>query len=382
MGLRLFVEPVESDVPPRRASRSPDGPAAARSPIRRLSPNHRSDRSDRRRQLQDIREHRLRMLTALTDREGNPMPLSRSNTRSDGPTQGIQASGGPYHGGLEDPDLVPESTALFHGLQHNRFDPNSRRIPDPELAGFAVERPIGSFADDVEVRRGLLGIRRSPPVAVDSPLPILGFESDVPASRRRQPRRAEQRPYRVEHHGRGLIGHLPGPYRQARRVGYVDGLGDRDRSLSPEGDGVWDILQSTLAPDPQPPSVGSSFESTNPSSTASQRTTVVPISASVTSLGEETEFPCDNEADGDDGQIETSRPRGARRILPPVEADPWLNYAEMAAATSSLPSAPDDPGFLDGMHRIVRGLAAREDIPDEWWAEAGLNRSMSWERLR
>ncbi|ROV90525.1 hypothetical protein VPNG_10050 [Cytospora leucostoma] len=41
-----------------------------------------------------------------------------------------------------------------------------------------------------------------------------------------------------------------------------DGLGDRDRSLSPEGDGVWDTLLSSITPDPQPPSVGTSFAST------------------------------------------------------------------------------------------------------------------------
>lgn len=39
----------------------------------------------------------------------------------------------------------------------------------------------------------------------------------------------------------------------------------------------------------------------------------------------------------------------------------------------------DDPlellGGVGGMQRIVRNLAAREDIPDEWWAEAGLSRT-------
>jgi hypothetical protein len=35
--------------------------------------------------------------------------------------------------------------------------------------------------------------------------------------------------------------------------------------------------------------------------------------------------------------------------------------------------------WLSGMHRIVRGLASRVDIPDEWWAQAGLSRSMSYE---
>ncbi|CAK7208338.1 hypothetical protein SEUCBS140593_000139 [Sporothrix eucalyptigena] len=46
-------------------------------------------------------------------------------------------------------------------------------------------------------------------------------------------------------------------------VDAVDGLGDRRRSLSPVGDEAWDTLLTTLTPDPQPPSVGTSFASTS-----------------------------------------------------------------------------------------------------------------------
>ncbi|KAI1491154.1 hypothetical protein F5X96DRAFT_489762 [Biscogniauxia mediterranea] len=56
MGLPLFIAPVESDIAAKSAVKSPALPAATRSPIRR---------SDRRRQLNEIREHRLRMLAAL-----------------------------------------------------------------------------------------------------------------------------------------------------------------------------------------------------------------------------------------------------------------------------------------------------------------------------
>ncbi|KAJ2895399.1 hypothetical protein MKZ38_006607 [Zalerion maritima] len=47
-----------------------------------------------------------------------------------------------------------------------------------------------------------------------------------------------------------------------------DGLGDRDRSLSPEGAHVWDTLLTSITPDPQPPSLGSSFASTAASQSA------------------------------------------------------------------------------------------------------------------
>lgn len=53
---RLFIAPVESDIPSKPVAKSPADPATARSPIRR---------SDRRRQLNETREHRLRLLAAL-----------------------------------------------------------------------------------------------------------------------------------------------------------------------------------------------------------------------------------------------------------------------------------------------------------------------------
>lgn len=50
----------------------------------------------------------------------------------------------------------------------------------------------------------------------------------------------------------------------------LDGLGDRNRSLSPEGYDVWETLLTTVTPDPQPPSIGSSFTSASASAVASQ----------------------------------------------------------------------------------------------------------------
>lgn len=35
---------------------------------------------------------------------------------------------------------------------------------------------------------------------------------------------------------------------------------------------------------------------------------------------------------------------------------------------------------LGGMHRIISRLAERDDIPDEWWAGAGLSRNLRRER--
>lgn len=47
---------------------------------------------------------------------------------------------------------------------------------------------------------------------------------------------------------------------------------------------------------------------------------------------------------------------------------------EGSTASANLTSQGDDD--WSGMQRIVRSLARREDIPDEWWTEAGLIRTL------
>lgn len=224
----------------------------------------------------------------------------------------------------------------------------------------------------------------------------------------------------------------------------MDGLGDRDRSLSPEGDAAWETLFTTLTPDPQPPSVGSSFASVNASGNASQSA----IGSSRTSFtGPETadevvdEQPCESGCDNSDSENEDDTlvpvplqlsshlfPLGSRansvpeynldgpvdvasmhrrpyledeliyerrwpsvppptshersRLAPGIEnaADGnALTESDAPANNSSGNNASNSQGDEDawgGMQRIVRNLAAREDIPDEWWAEAGLSRTL------
>ncbi len=163
----------------------------------------------------------------------------------------------------------------------------------------------------------------------------------------------------------------------------LGGLGDRERSLSPETDGVWDTLLSTLTPDPQQPSAGSSFASASASAAASQNG---PADSSSTSLtGPDTaedstfEQPCesgcensDTEGDDDDGLFQNALRHHAR------------TYADVVASRPLAQSGNGDEtmellGGIGGMQRIVRNLARREDIPDEWWAEAGLSRTLSRE---
>lgn len=164
-----------------------------------------------------------------------------------------------------------------------------------------------------------------------------------------------------------------------------DGLGDRNRSLSPEGDNVWETLLTTISPDPQPPSVGSSFASASASASAtasqgaatgSSRTSFtgrMEIDELLASFEPQCESGCETSSDseGDNDPYEMGR-----------EPNPPIPYSRSYAdVTRSSGGDNENPvtilGGIGGMQRIVMGLAQREDIPDEWWAEAGLSRTLS-----
>jgi len=161
--------------------------------------------------------------------------------------------------------------------------------------------------------------------------------------------------------------------RQAR----LDGLGDRDRSLSPEGGAAWDTLLSSITPDPQSPSAGSSFASTSASAAAAASSSSGPVSinTSMTSLGRTVDSPtlrdCDvseseSGSDGDEDMFEMPR-----------NGHWWRTYADVVTARNDrviTDGAVRDTEALGGMQRIISRLAEREDIPDGWWAGAGLRR--------
>ncbi|KAG5917147.1 hypothetical protein E4U53_004232 [Claviceps sorghi] len=288
---------------------------------------------------------------------------------------------------------------------------------------------------------------------------------------------------------RGLSARQQLPPRRAARG--VDGLGDRDRSLSPE---VWDTLLSTLTPDPQPPSAGSSFVSVAASQTFDP-SSGTPSTAPDVIDEVQLETACDSACEYSDNELETAdhepldhdrtrrrqqqardmawrglhprripdlnlddmsgphrsnmssmaseplsilavpaaqrttnsgdgpssrhinRPSGSltiyestmrlrpsagvsRRSASRARSTSQSNYDEASPPSQREHSAQDEersirdgpqraqgaprsastagpsPAEEDwaGMQRIVRSLARREDIPDGWWAEAGLSR--------
>jgi hypothetical protein len=176
------------------------------------------------------------------------------------------------------------------------------------------------------------------------------------------------------------------------RQSRLDGLGDRDRSLSPEGDGAWDTLLTTISPDPQPPSMGSSFASTTASAVASASSQARSSGTSATTVDgpEDASFEnvCDLIESRDPSSETDEDEEDMYELRDNVSASReqfWRSYTDMVterAERVARHSGQSDADGLGGMQRIVRRLARREDIPDEWWQEAGLSRTLSREATR
>lgn len=180
--------------------------------------------------------------------------------------------------------------------------------------------------------------------------------------------------------------------RRRFRAARVDGLGDRDRSLSPDGDGAWETMLTTLTPDPQLPSAGSSFASVSAAASASSNTES--SSTSLTSMASASnpadamnpgiDIVCDLLEDSQDSSDTTDDTDDDSLYGNFARNRLWRAYDDVMAtrdeAARQIRAAERDS--LGGFQRIVRNLARREDIPDEWWAEAGLSRTLPRETMR
>lgn len=158
----------------------------------------------------------------------------------------------------------------------------------------------------------------------------------------------------------------------------LDGLGDRSRSLSPEGDNAWDTLLTTLTPDPQPPSVGSSFASASASAAATQNTVAASSATSLANLDTTAEDqngaepPCESGYDNDNSDMEEDDEDELPGFILPS-----LRVRRIDGTNTD--DALDLMGGSEVIQHLVRSLARREDIPDEWWAQVGLSRTLSRE---
>ncbi|KAI5462089.1 hypothetical protein BGZ63DRAFT_355406, partial [Mariannaea sp. PMI_226] len=452
----LFITPVESDLPSKAADKASGATSPSRSGIRRHArPDSRERRAAMRRQM-SIRDRLanppLRQSSSLSSRGADPtFPLLNESYGPDGPRQR------PFREVLRDMARSDDRNrerfeehlhSLFTGTPLRERDSISNDLEQGNLEWFQLD----SIPPSTRTRIAGLSQLSHVPDGVDGrpqsrhrprqffQQPFYTTRSSDPTQPRRMRENVTTRPVadmEAEEERRSAL---------LQRLRDVNGLGDRERSLSPE---VWDTLLTTLTPDPQPPSVGSSFASTVASQSAgvsSSTPLTAPEPAGATTTDQACESGCENSDTEDfdpemppalvrrrrrlrqeererrrvrmqvpyynlDGPVDQDRERPNPLTRLPSSGPPatGLNIAQMHAprngwvghfltgasddeqvaerrslnreSSTTLPSNLTSQGEEDwaGMLHIVRGLARREDIPDEWWAEAGLSRNLPQE---
>lgn len=181
------------------------------------------------------------------------------------------------------------------------------------------------------------------------------------------------------------------------REAAIDGLGDRQRSLSPEGDreyDAWDPLLTSINPDANLPSTDTSFASTFLSASdvsrhgtsrrsgGSSQTQPSSLSNSRTSHLDpylDHLHPCDYSTDDEDTPVNFHRVVGPSGIPLSLRRSPGLPSTMSSGPpipTISFSFTDSGDADLQQMQAILDRLARREDIPDDWWAGAGLSRTM------
>jgi hypothetical protein len=178
------------------------------------------------------------------------------------------------------------------------------------------------------------------------------------------------------------------------RESAIDGLGDRQRSLSPDterGSDAWETLLSTITPDTTLPSTDTSFSSTSASATdPSRHQTSRTGTASQTQPSSRAVHlaldpypdhlnPCDYSSDDEDTPVNYHRVLGSSGLPLSLRRSPGL-HSTMSShppiPTISFSFSDSGDSDLQQMQAILDRLARREDIPDDWWAGAGLSRTM------
>ncbi|KAK4122295.1 hypothetical protein N657DRAFT_646979 [Parathielavia appendiculata] len=408
MGLRLYQPPVESDIQSKPAT---DRSARSRSNIRRVL-----DRNDERERIRERRRRALAATAAYNNYDARRASALEPVTRALATTDSSGTRSGSEHArrallvtdrpgvllradGTRNPAVLDDRAVTMFGERWAHFESNPNLFRDEDNDSSPMLTMAGE--PDFLPRRNQL--RPEPTYALSNlrSTQAPGHPSrgaTTPHStlwsriqrRHRSSMRDESRPSQDDASDRPRprpppSAHVP----WAIEAADMDGLGDRNRSLSPEGDNLWGTLLTTLTPDPQPPSAGSSFASASASAAATQSTAAASSSrTSFTTPDAAEEFafepPCesgcdnsDTEGEGDgEGEDDDEMEQMQLPYFPRL-ASSNQSYADRARGNN------EDPlellGGIGGMQRIVRNLARREDIPDEWWAEAGLSRTLSRE---
>ncbi|EHK25725.1 uncharacterized protein TRIVIDRAFT_79398 [Trichoderma virens Gv29-8] len=464
MGRPLFVAPVETDLPHKDAPKR-DVLSPSRSAIRRSTQTETRERRNPNRRT-GVRIVALQPHSRST-RSYPPWGLD-DGTRHLTPSlyDHEEPSSGPAREALRDVTSRPprsdrrledRMSSLFGGTWHNIGPPSSQRNDEA-----ASDRDFWwNIETRPQPRRARILAPENPPRRNRSPHGRRSYHIGTPpyrptrdGSERLQSESATSNddtapqyafaPYRSLRRNqarafRTFMG-ADASSRIRQRTHATDGLGDRDRSLSPE---VWDTLLTTLTPDPQPPSASSSFASAAVSQSAGPSNAPPPAPGlpdetadgacesghemsedeegvlyrfphEVGTIDEQlrrhfrrrpsvpdynldgpSDGPLDRPLDGPQShRSEASRPgqspgdsrtNGYALLL----TNSWLTRAGSEDERGADRTRPNREGSAGsghgvqtgdeewlGMRRIVQSLAAREDIPDEWWAEAGLSRTL------
>ncbi|KAJ5144004.1 uncharacterized protein N7515_002791 [Penicillium bovifimosum] len=168
----------------------------------------------------------------------------------------------------------------------------------------------------------------------------------------------------------------------------TDGLGDRQRSPSPDGDrnlGDWQTLLLTMIPDATPPSTDTSFASNSAPAADDPRNDVPhdflsgPMIEAAANRAEFRIQPlldslnCDFSSDDEEPPISYNQFLANRRRLH-SQRSTISRHPPFPTIATLLDQNQDDE--LHHMQVILDRLARREDIPDDWWAAAGLSRTL------
>ncbi|KAJ5281470.1 hypothetical protein N7478_006842 [Penicillium angulare] len=187
-----------------------------------------------------------------------------------------------------------------------------------------------------------------------------------------------------------------GSVNRPTRASAIDGLGDRQRSVSPDGDhenDAWETLLTTITPDASLPSNDNSFSSstTAPTTTGASRNglrrysatssqTLPPVHMALDPYPDHLN-PCDlSSSDDEDTPVNYHRVIGPSGLPIALRRPPGLpstmgsqpTIPTISFAFSDSSSETD----LQQMQAILDRLARRQDIPDDWWAGAGLSRNL------
>ncbi|KAJ5665720.1 uncharacterized protein N7477_008168 [Penicillium maclennaniae] len=356
---RMWREPTEAEN--IKSAREKDASAAARSAIRRQPTQRRPSRHSSAR--------------------------ARSNVLSSLHSHIIDE----ISRGIAEPQLSVRSPVLNLGVSEDGLDLDSSRREALNRSSMRLggQPPTRSVEPHPKSYRFQSPTSHSHPGgwATVSPLPL------IPRSSRLRRRNHDPPPY--------IPSVLLRDYRtgsgrdRPHRESAIDGLGDRQRSLSPsverDSDDAWETLLSTITPDTTLPSADTSFSSTSAATTNPRRN---PSSRSLGTTSQTQPFsrairlaldsypdhlnPCDYSSDDEDTPVNYHRmigpgPRLSLRRSPGTSST-MSNHPPIPTISFSFSDSGDSD--LQQMQAILDRLARREDIPDDWWAGAGLSRTM------